>query len=158
MKISSGEVVEISKPNVSLDEPSIEEKLQQASLQEGSVNQATDKHERVKKIDHSASSLHQMLQQAITSEDRELLERCLTVRDSKMITTSIQRLSAPLVPNLLDQILERLRNKPQRGLQLTEWIRAVLIYHSSYLLSVSVSIIFTSRSKFIYLHMYFYII
>jgi U3 small nucleolar RNA-associated protein 5 len=106
--------------------PTLEEKLEQTSLVE----------EKPKILFTSVASLHQMLSQSIVSLDSEMFERCLMVRDQKLIRQTVQRLSSPLVVDFLNQILVRLSEKPKRATHLIEWIRASLMFHSSYLMSL----------------------
>ncbi|TPX31216.1 hypothetical protein SeMB42_g07795 [Synchytrium endobioticum] len=84
----------------------------------------------------SAASLFGLLSQAIQSGDRHLLEQVLALNDSKMIHTTVSRLTASQVLPFLDAMLERLQKKPTRAAALVEWIRAVLVSHAPYLTTV----------------------
>jgi hypothetical protein len=80
--------------------------------------------------------MHQLLSQAITSLDKELLDRCLRVRDRKMISSTVSRLEPSVILPLLKIVIGRCQNKPNDSLYLIEWIRSCLVIHSSYLLSL----------------------
>lgn len=84
----------------------------------------------------SVSSMHQLLSQAITSIDKELLDRCLRVRDRKMISSTVSRLEPSVILPLLKIVIGRCQHKPNDSLYLIEWIRSCLVIHSSYLLSL----------------------
>ncbi|KAI8897474.1 WD40-repeat-containing domain protein [Globomyces pollinis-pini] len=81
-------------------------------------------------------SLNQMLSQAISSGDKQLLERVLSNSDPKIINATIRRINPTLVVPLLDALVVRLQKRPNRAAQLVEWIRACLLNHSGYLLSI----------------------
>lgn len=83
------------------------------------------------------ASLQALLSQAIHASDDQLLEKALAVGDKKVIHATIMRLSPAHILLLLDQIVVRLQKKPNRASQLVEWVRACLLHHSGYLLSVS---------------------
>lgn len=84
----------------------------------------------------SVSSMYQLLTQAITSLDKDLLERCLRVRDRKMISSTVSRLEPSVILPLLKIVIKRCQSKPNDSLYLIEWIRSCLVIHSSYLLSL----------------------
>ncbi|KAJ3222489.1 WD repeat-containing protein 43 [Clydaea vesicula] len=83
----------------------------------------------------TATSLNSILSQAIHSNDKLLLEKCLGVRDTKVIFTTVARLSPHQAVPLLELVLNRLQNKPSRAKTLVEWVRAVFLAHASYLMS-----------------------
>ena len=122
----------LTQQHQSLDERTIEEKLQEISMEPSGKSLSKPQNVKI----NAVSSLHQMLTQAVTSGDSELLERCLRVRDPKMISSTVQRLSSSTVLPLMELVVKRLQLKPARGIFLIEWIRASLIYHASYLMSV----------------------
>ena len=84
----------------------------------------------------TANTLHTMLSQAIHSTDDNLLERCLVIRDSTIVYGTVKRLPAVQAVALLQQLLIRLQGKPSRAGTLVEWIRAILLAHSAYLIAV----------------------
>ncbi|KAJ3370710.1 protein transport protein S31 [Kappamyces sp. JEL0680] len=84
----------------------------------------------------SQTSVQALLTQAIHSGDVQLLEKALAVSDRKIIHATIRKMSSPHVLQLLDQLVVRLQKRPNRAGSLVEWIRASLLHHSGYLLSV----------------------
>jgi U3 small nucleolar RNA-associated protein 5 len=79
-----------------------------------------------------------MLSQALNSQDVELLEKSFHIHDKKIINATVKRLNPALIIELLDQIVVRLQKRPGRASFFVEWIRAALLHHSGYLLSVNV--------------------
>ncbi|KAK3278425.1 hypothetical protein CYMTET_13638 [Cymbomonas tetramitiformis] len=82
-----------------------------------------------------ADSLGSLLSQAVRSNDKELLERCLNVADDTVVNNSVRRLQPNDAVELLELLLLRLQSRPGRGIQLARWFRAVLVNHSGYLMS-----------------------
>jgi hypothetical protein len=81
-------------------------------------------------------SLLQLLSQAIHAGDVELYEKAFAVNDKKIIHATVKKLSPTQVLPLIDQLVTRLQRRPNRGLEMVEWIRACIVNHSSYLISV----------------------
>ncbi|RKO92830.1 WD40-repeat-containing domain protein [Blyttiomyces helicus] len=119
----------------SLAEPTLEERLTSLDLASGDVKSSSSSATRPARLP-TASSLHQMLTQAIQAEDRQLLEQALQVSNPSIILSSVRRLPPSSVIPLLDQLLVRMQRRPNRAVDLIEWIRAVVIAHASYLMSV----------------------
>ena len=94
------------------------------------------------------ASLTQTLVQALHSSDRGLLESCLAHTDVKLIRNTVKRLPAQLVLPLVESLVERLGRSKRgygagsgaanvlRGRALVQWLRAVLVIHVSYLVTV----------------------
>ena len=82
------------------------------------------------------ASLNQVLSQAIASGDIQLLEKALSISDRKIINATVRNLNPVIVTQLIDHLVVRLQKKPNRASLLIEWIRACLLHHSGYLLSV----------------------
>lgn len=83
-----------------------------------------------------ADSLQQMLVQALRTQDRQLLEECLAVGDARVIQNTVQRLPPSFVLTLLKELVQRFQSRPGRGRALARWIRAMLMFHMSYLMTV----------------------
>ena len=73
--------------------------------------------------------------QVLRSQDRALLERCFAVSSEDVINNSVRRLSSPDAVLLLRAAIQRLQSRPLRGEQLQTWIRAMLVWHTAYLIS-----------------------
>jgi U3 small nucleolar RNA-associated protein 5 len=82
-----------------------------------------------------ADSLGVLLQQALRSGDKALLERCLGVSNDRVINNSVRRLVPADAALLLREAVARLQSKPARGQQLAGWVRAVLVHHTAYLMA-----------------------
>jgi U3 small nucleolar RNA-associated protein 5 len=82
-----------------------------------------------------ADSLAVLLQQALRSGDKALLERCLGLSDARVVRNSVRRLLPMDAAALLRACVERLQSRPVRGQQLAGWIRAVLLHHTAYLMA-----------------------
>ncbi|GAB5586757.1 Small subunit (SSU) processome component [Umbelopsis nana] len=83
-----------------------------------------------------ASSLQQMLIQALHSNDSQLLEACLTHSNRELIRNTVRRLPTTWVIPFLQQIVDKFQERPNRGKALLEWIKAVLLIHTAYLMTV----------------------
>lgn len=127
LKIQSGSHQVSSAPKV-FGDLTIEEKLNLLAMEAEPV--------KPQRAITSVSSMHQLLTQAITSLDKDLLERCLRVRDRKMIASTVSRLEPMVILPLLKIVIKRCQSKPNDSFYLIEWIRSCLVIHSSYLLSL----------------------
>jgi len=83
-----------------------------------------------------AGSLAHMLAQALHSNDKALLEECLNNTNEGVVRNTVMRLPPTLAVRFLTDVVDRLEAKPSRGVTLMVWIRAVLLIHSSYLMTV----------------------
>lgn len=84
-----------------------------------------------------ADSLAGLLSQAVRANDVPLLERCMSVSDESIIGRTVKALAPDEAVAFLALAVERLQSRPQHGLQLARWIKAVLHAHASYLASAS---------------------
>ncbi|CAE6421146.1 unnamed protein product [Rhizoctonia solani] len=95
-----------------------------------------------------AHSLSRTLAQALHSGDNALLETCLAHGDANLIRNTVLRLPPTLCVPLLQACVERLGRgargekgggagaSAQRGTSLIRWVRAVLVCHSGFLMTV----------------------
>ncbi|KAF8709215.1 Dip2/Utp12 Family, partial [Rhizoctonia solani] len=95
-----------------------------------------------------AHSLSRTLTQALHSGDNALLETCLAHGDANLIRNTVLRLPPTLCVPLLQACVERLGRgargekgggagaSAQRGTSLIRWVRAVLICHSGFLMTI----------------------
>lgn len=79
-----------------------------------------------------ADSLAVLLGQAIANEDKGLLEKCLSVRNTKTIGKTARNLQPADAAVLVKMLVQKLQAAPRRGTQLASWIRAILIHHAGY--------------------------
>ncbi|GMF29383.1 unnamed protein product [Phytophthora lilii] len=82
-----------------------------------------------------ASSLATVLEQALQARDNALLEYCLRIRDDKTVGRTVSRVSAFRVLTLLEVIVRKLERSPNRFARLCPWLRAILLYHTAYLVA-----------------------
>ncbi|KAG8759026.1 Small subunit (SSU) processome component [Ceratobasidium sp. 423] len=95
-----------------------------------------------------AHSLSRTLAQALHSGDNALLETCLAHGDANLIRNTVLRLPPTLCVPLLQACVERLGRgargekgggagaSAQRGTSLIRWVRAVLVCHSGFLMTI----------------------
>ncbi|KAJ1308984.1 hypothetical protein OPQ81_004666 [Rhizoctonia solani] len=95
-----------------------------------------------------AHSLSRTLAQALHSGDNALLETCLAHGDTNLIRNTVLRLPPTLCVPLLQACVERLGRgargekgggagaSAQRGTSLIRWVRAVLVCHSGFLMTI----------------------
>jgi len=74
--------------------------------------------------------------QALHSRDSGLLESVLTVADLKLIHNTVRRLPPKDILPLLKNLVDRFQSSPGRAANLVNWIRAVLVEHAPYLMTV----------------------
>jgi len=104
---------------------SIQEKLESLGLT------APQKSSAIPKSD----SVQTVLIQALHTKDSALLETCLEVADPTVIKNTVQSLPTTFVLPFVTFAVEKFRASPNRT-EIIPWLRNVLIYHSSYLMSV----------------------
>ncbi|SPO21862.1 related to UTP5 - U3 snoRNP protein [Ustilago trichophora] len=95
----------------------------------------------------SEASLASSLSQALHSGDTSLLTSCLNNNDPILIRNTVRKISGPLAVKLLEECVNRLNgvggNHVSKGSMgsskargLTEWVRATLLNHMGYLMSL----------------------
>ncbi|KAG2184959.1 hypothetical protein INT43_000872 [Umbelopsis isabellina] len=138
----------ISNPSMAQDEDSedgdeneqsIEQKLSVLAVDEsaeGADDKDVQNRKQKKHQPPPASSLQQMLVQALHSNDTQLLEACLTHSNPEIIRNTVRRLPTAWVIPFLQQIVDKFQERPNRGKVLLEWIKAILLIHTAYLMTV----------------------
>ncbi|KAI9479514.1 WD40-repeat-containing domain protein [Zychaea mexicana] len=116
-------------------EPSLEQRLNEMGVNEEKSEIETKKRTN-KPSTPSAGSLQQVLLQALHSGDKALLEACLAQEKPEIIQTTIQRLPTAYVIPLMLQLIAKFQTSPGRGTGLLVWIKAVLLTHTTYLMTV----------------------
>ncbi|KAG0346444.1 WD repeat-containing protein 43 [Podila humilis] len=116
----------------------MEEKLQDLAVEDSVTNSRSKKSKQPtnKYPTPKANSLQQMLIQALHSNDTQLLEACLTFNNVEVIRNTVRRLPTVYVIPFLTQVIHKFQQKPNRGEALLEWIKAVLLIHTAYLMTV----------------------
>ncbi|SPO05113.1 related to UTP5 protein [Cephalotrichum gorgonifer] len=77
----------------------------------------------------SASSLGTVLNQALRTDDTELLESCFATNDIAVVHNTIERLDSGLAGNLLVHLATRLHRRPGRAGTLMHWVQWTLVVH-----------------------------
>jgi U3 small nucleolar RNA-associated protein 5 len=77
----------------------------------------------------SLSSLGTVLNQALRTDDANLLESCLQTSDHDIVTNTIARMDSALAAKLLAKLAARMHSRPGRALGLMKWIQGTLIAH-----------------------------
>lgn len=84
----------------------------------------------------TAESLATLLEQALHSLDDGLLEDCLAVSDPQVVGATIDRLTPGRVLPFLARLSDKVERSPGRATSLCVWMRAIMMRHASYLMSV----------------------
>lgn len=77
----------------------------------------------------SATSLGTVLNQALRTDDADLLESCLQTTDSKIIENTINRMDSALAGTLLSKLSARMHRRPGRAFGLMRWMQWTLVAH-----------------------------
>jgi U3 small nucleolar RNA-associated protein 5 len=75
------------------------------------------------------SSLGTVLNQALKTNDKELLESCLTTTDLPTIRATISRMDSSLAGDLLFNLASRMHRRPGRANSLMTWVQWTLVSH-----------------------------
>ncbi|GJJ71949.1 U3 small nucleolar RNA-associated protein 5 [Entomortierella parvispora] len=124
------------KDAAELEGRTMEEKLQDLAVEDTGSKKKSTKQSKNKYSTPKANSLQQMLIQALHSNDLQLLEACLTFNNVEVIRNTVRRLPTAYVIPFLTQVIHKFQQKPNRGEALLEWIKAVLLIHTAYLMTV----------------------
>ena len=79
-----------------------------------------------------ADSLAVLLSQALSNEDNALLERCLSMKSTKIISKTARQLPPSDATTLVRMLVQKLQSSPRRAAELTAWMKAVLVHHAGY--------------------------
>lgn len=82
-----------------------------------------------------ATSVVVLLSQALRSNDHQLLEKCFAMSNDKVMKSTVRQLAPADAARLLQVAVQRLQSSPHRGKQIAAWVRALLLYHTAYLIS-----------------------
>jgi U3 small nucleolar RNA-associated protein 5 len=85
----------------------------------------------------STESLSQLIVQAVTSQDGNLLESALSSQGKeRTIRSTVEKLPSSVVLPFIAQLIEKIEVKPSRCTKLLVWIRNCLTCHMTYLSTV----------------------
>jgi U3 small nucleolar RNA-associated protein 5 len=83
----------------------------------------------------SATSLGTVLNQALRTDDADLLESCLHTTDVKIIENTINRMDSALASVLLSKLSARMHRRPGRAFGLMRWMQWTLVAHGGALVT-----------------------
>ncbi|KAK3936603.1 Dip2/Utp12 family-domain-containing protein [Diplogelasinospora grovesii] len=83
----------------------------------------------------SSSSLGTVLNQALRTDDADLLESCLQVNDATIIQNTINRMDSALAGILLSKLAARMHRRPGRAFGLMKWMQWTLVAHGGSLVT-----------------------
>lgn len=83
----------------------------------------------------SATSLGTVLNQALRTDDSDLLESCLQTTDVKIIENTINRMDSSLAGTLLSKLSARMHRRPGRAFGLMRWMQWTLVAHGGALVT-----------------------
>jgi U3 small nucleolar RNA-associated protein 5 len=83
----------------------------------------------------SATSLGTVLNQALRTDDADLLESCLQTTDVKIIENTINRMDSSLASMLLSKLSARMHRRPGRAFGLMRWMQWTLVAHGGALVT-----------------------
>jgi U3 small nucleolar RNA-associated protein 5 len=75
------------------------------------------------------SSLGTVLNQALRTDDSDLLESCLSTTDIPTVRATIERLDSALAGTLLSKLASRMHRRPGRAHSLMTWVQWTLVAH-----------------------------
>jgi len=118
------------------DEKTLEERIKEMEIKTSKQDESSTKSKKM--VIPKGESIQNMLQQAVHSNDKQLLETCLAVTNIKVIRNTLERLPPQYVIPFLNLLKEKIQKKPQRGIYIFDWIRYTIMIHMSYLISVNI--------------------
>ncbi|KAB5585250.1 Dip2/Utp12 family-domain-containing protein [Coniochaeta sp. 2T2.1] len=75
------------------------------------------------------SSLGTVLNQALRTDDSDLLESCLSTTDLPTVRATIERIDSSLAGTLLSKLASRMHRRPGRAHSLMTWVQWTLVAH-----------------------------
>ncbi|KAK0705915.1 Dip2/Utp12 family-domain-containing protein [Lasiosphaeria miniovina] len=83
----------------------------------------------------NSTSLGTVLNQALRTDDADLLESCLQTNDAKIIQNTINRMDSALAGVLLSKLAGRMHRRPGRAFGLMKWMQWTLVAHGGTLVT-----------------------
>ncbi|PKC07834.1 WD40 repeat-like protein [Rhizophagus irregularis] len=81
-------------------------------------------------------SVQQMLVQALHSNDKKLILVVLEQTDPDIINNTVKKLPTKYIVPFLEKAITRFQEKPNAGAHILQWIKAVLLFHMTYLMTI----------------------
>ncbi|XP_028994586.1 WD repeat-containing protein 43 [Betta splendens] len=120
------------KKDTDTKEMSIAERLGEVSLSEVSTEKGATKGVASLQTDNFAV----LLVQGLESSDASILNKVFQTRKEMVIRKTVARLPVPAVLPLVEEITKRIQGHPFMAVLMVRWLKAVLINHTSYLVSL----------------------
>ncbi|KAK4163779.1 U3 small nucleolar RNA-associated protein 5 [Cladorrhinum sp. PSN259] len=83
----------------------------------------------------SNNSLATVLNQALRTNDAELLESCLQTTDTTIVENTVNRMDSALAMQLLSHLASRMHRRPGRALSIMMWMKLTMIAHGGTLVN-----------------------
>ncbi|KAK3320476.1 Dip2/Utp12 family-domain-containing protein [Cercophora scortea] len=83
----------------------------------------------------NSTSLGTVLNQALRTDDADLLESCLQTSDVKIIQNTINRMDSSLAGVLLSKLAARMHRRPGRAFGLMKWMQWTMVAHGGTLVT-----------------------
>jgi len=115
------------RPKFSECAQSLAERLREVELQRREVTQSKD--QKIMQNIPDAASLLTVLEQALASNDVQMLELCLQNQSKEVVRNTMKRLPGAQAEILLEKLVLKFRTKPRRSPQLLTWIQALVEQH-----------------------------
>ncbi|MCO5603650.1 hypothetical protein L7F22_057801 [Adiantum nelumboides] len=123
----------LSQDMIADGEETMQEKLKALGIMGDEGDDGEEKQDSVAPL--KADSLQVLMTQAVESDDKALLKQCLSVKDNKVIVKTVQMLNSSIAAKFLQVSVNDLDLRTGRALVLVPWVKAVLLYHASYIMS-----------------------
>ncbi|CAG8648443.1 4605_t:CDS:10 [Funneliformis caledonium] len=81
-------------------------------------------------------SMQQILVQALHSNDKQLLLTVLRREELDIINNTVKKLPTKYIVPFLEKAIARFQEKPNTGMCILQWIKAVLLFHMAYLMTI----------------------
>ena len=103
---------------------------------EGDLDEAGPSTSALPKGSSRTDSLAVLMTQALRSNDRALLEKCLSAGgNQRLVTNTVKRLLPSDAALFLRAAVDRVLSRPSRAAQLAPWVKALIHHHTGYLMS-----------------------
>lgn len=89
-----------------------------------------------KRQPETAASLSSALEQALQSNDLDMIESCINQSDPGIIGTTVGRLPTSRILQFVDVLVQKYEARPSRSRILFAWIEAILKQHAAFLITV----------------------
>ena len=110
-------------------------KLTEELLMNGETD-ASNQSKKRKRQPETAASLSSALEQALQSNDLDMIEACINQSDQEIIGTTVGRLPPSRILQFVGVLVQKYEARPSRSRILFAWIEAILKQHAAFLITV----------------------